>query len=383
MQTVLQAGLEPYLETHSVPPYQQKAAWDLLRCRTAALGGHTEECPDGHCQRVWYNSCRHRACPQCAFIHAEEWLEKKKEHLLGCDHFHVVFTVPQEFRGLWQWNPGPMGDLLFQTARDTLMDLLEDEAHLGARPGLLIALHTWGRTLIFHPHVHCLVTGGGLAPDDTWRPVRNGFLLPVRVVRLVYRGKFLQALEKLLRAGDLQLPTDLTLDGALALLKKAAAKKWNVRIQERYEHGRGVATYLARYMRGGPIKNSRILGHDDKSVCFRYRDHRASEGSGRPVEKTMTLSIEEFLGRLLLHVPLPGMQVVRGYGLYSRTDKERLEQCRSQLAALPGAGSPRPEKVRPVAEWAESLHRCPVCGKQMVRGESIARIWIPPPEAGE
>jgi hypothetical protein len=136
-------------------------------------------------------------------------------------------------------------------------------------------------------------------------------------------------------------------------------------------------------MRGGPIKSSRILGHDDKSVSFRYRDHRQSEASGQPVEKTMTLSIEEFLGRLLSHVPLPGMQVVRGYGLYSRTDKERLERCRSQLPALPDGASTSPKKVRPVGEWAESLHRCPVCGKQLVRGESIARTWIPPPEAGE
>ncbi|HVS00318.1 MAG TPA: transposase, partial [Thermoanaerobaculia bacterium] len=274
VQDILRVGLADYLETHTLPAYQQKFVWDLLRCRTEALGGHVEECPDGHTQRVWYNSCRHRSCPQCAFLQTQQWLEKKKQQLLPCDHYHVIFTLPEELRELWRWNAEAMADLLFQTVRDTLMTLLGDEAHLGARPGLLAALHTWGRTLVFHPHLHCLVTGGGLTAEGAWKPVCNGFLLPLAAVRLVYRGKFLHGLETLVRGERLKLPPDLSMSGALQLLRQASRKKWNVRIEERYEHGRGVATYLARYLRGGPIKSSRVISYDRHSVTFRYGDHR-------------------------------------------------------------------------------------------------------------
>jgi hypothetical protein len=225
IQDILGLGLPDFLDTHAVPDYQLKAALNLLRCRTAALGGHIEECPEGHTQHVWYNSCRHRSCPQCAFLQIEQWLEKKKELILPCDHYHFIFTQPSELRRLWQYNLEPMADLLFHSSSATLTKLLGDEAHLGARPGILAALHTWGRTLVFHPHLHCLVTGGGLTPDGEWKAVRNGFLLPARVVREVYRGKFLEGLEKLLRGGQLQLPPELTLDSALQLLAPAGAQE--------------------------------------------------------------------------------------------------------------------------------------------------------------
>ncbi len=379
MQDILRVGLEDYLETHTLPAYQQKFVWDLLRCRTEALGGHVEVCPEGHAQRVWYNSCRHRSCPQCAFSQTQQWLEKKKQQLLACDHYHVIFTLPEELRELWRWNAEAMADLLFQTVRDTLMTLLGDEAHLGARPGILAALHTWGRTLVFHPHLHCLVTGGGLTAGGVWKPVRNGFLLPLAVVRLVYRGKFLHGLEKLLRDERLGLPSDLSLSGALQLLRQASRNKWNVRIEERYEHGRGVATYLARYLRGGPIKSSRLISYDRHSVTFRYGDHREVDASGKPRMKRMTLSMTEFLGRLLSHVPQPGQQVVRAYGLYSRTGGEALQKCREQM------GPPAPVRCRPAselrwAEWGKADPRlCPVCGSQMVHREVLVRTGIPPP----
>jgi hypothetical protein len=345
VQTILQASLDEYLKSHRLPEYQRHALWCLRHCRTSVLGGHTEVCPEGHVEQVWYNSCRHRSCPQCAYREIDRWLEAKREQLLPCDHYHVIFTLPSELRLLWRWNPLEMGQLLFQVVRDTLMSLLEDPRHLGARPGILATLHTWGRTLVLHPHVHCLVTGGGLTANGDWKAVRDGFLLPVRVLRLIYRGKFLSKLETLLREGRLSLPGNLTVERALGLLKTVARKTWNVCIRERYRHGEGVATYLARYMRGGPIKNHRLVASDESSVTFRYGDHQDLDTQGRPTEKVMKLPVSEFLHRLLLHVPLPGFHVVRGYGLYSRTGKRDLETCRSRLTGVPG---PHPQLSRPV-----------------------------------
>jgi hypothetical protein len=343
------------------------------------MGGHTEVCPEGHVEQVWYNSCRHRSCPQCSYREIDRWLESKREQLLPCDHYHVVFTLPGELRELWRWNQLDMAKLLFQTVRETLMTLLEDPRHLGARPGILATLHTWGRTLVLHPHIHCLVTGGGLTPEGTWKPVRDGFLLPLRVVRVVYRGMLLSKLEGLLRQGRLHLPPKTNLKRTLALLKDVARKKWNVCIQERYRHGQGVATYLARYMRGGPIKNSRLVASDAESVTFRYGDHRELDAKGRPVEKLMKLRVAEFLNRLLLHVPLPGFHTVRGYGLYSRTGREDLQRCREYLAQsepatatdVPRSGS---KKLR-----AQEPRLCPVCQRELVRGEDLPRSGIPPP----
>jgi len=255
----------------------------------------------------------------------------------------VIFTLPAELRPLWPWNFKLLADTLFQAVRDTLFLLLEDPRHLGARPGMIAALHTWGRSLVLHPHLHCLITGGGRSPEGTWKSVRNGFLLPLAVVRVIFRGKLLSLVEGLIRRGELRLPPDLEAPGALALLKQSARKKWNVRIQERYEHGRGVVSYLARYLRGGPIKNSRLVRHDEGSVTFRYASHRDTPTSGgAPPQRLMTLPMAEFLNRFFSHIPPPGLQVVRAYGLYCRTGQEALAQCREQLGGTASEDLPPP-----------------------------------------
>src|SRR5207237_3008495 len=170
----------------------------VMQCRTAALGGHIQACPDGHVLRVWYNSCRHRSCPQCTYLQTERWLALQQARLLACDHYHVIFTLPHELNPFWLANVRVMSALLFQTVRETLTTLLADPQYLGAQPGIIAALHTWSQTLVLHPHLHCLVTGGGLTPDGHWKAVRNGFLLPVRVVMAVFRGKMLDALRRAL-----------------------------------------------------------------------------------------------------------------------------------------------------------------------------------------
>jgi len=206
LQTIFQDAFPAYEQTHPLPAHVRRAARAIMQCRTAALGGHVQACPDGHMARIWYNSCRHRACPQCAYLQTERWLALQQARLLACDHYHVIFTLPHDLNPLWLANGPLMTTLLFQAVRETLFDVLADATYLGAQPGMITALHTWSQTLVLHPHVHCLVTGGGLTSDGPWRAVRQGFLLPARVVMAVFRGKMLAAIRQAYARGALVLP---------------------------------------------------------------------------------------------------------------------------------------------------------------------------------
>ncbi len=252
-------------------------------------------------------------------------MERQKARLVACDHFHAILTVAHELHRFWWLNTRLMVEVLFRSARDTLFELLGDEGYLGALPGVMISFHSWGRSLALHLHVHCLVTGGGLSSAGQWVAVKNGYLLPGKVVRDLFRGKFVAGMRKALRRGKLVLPEGMRAQQVENLLNKLGRKKWNVCVRERYSHGRGVVTYLARYLKGGPISNQRVLCADEAGVRFRYRDHRDGKA------KEMTLGVEEFIQRVLWHVPEKGMQVVRHYGLYGRGGRKLREQCRSQL----------------------------------------------------
>jgi hypothetical protein len=379
VQQILQEGYAAFERSHRLPAYVRKAAWALMVCRTAVLGGHIQACPEGHVEGVWYNSCRHRLCPQCAWLQIERWLSRQKARLLACEHYHLIFTMPAELHGLWLANVRSMTNLLFATVWQTVCELLRDEKYLGAQPGLIAALHTWSQTLVLHPHVHCLVTGGGLSPDGQWREVRHGFLLPVRVVMAVFRGKLLAAIDTALRRGQLTLPVGLTLRHWETLRNKLSRQKWNVHIRERYPYGEGVLTYLARYIRGGPLSNARLVSCGAGEVRFWYRINGA--GSGQARRGVMTLPLEEFIRRYLLHVPAPGTRVVRSYGLYAHTARVTLACCRAQVGQGP--------VVAPVVlDWQTACRdrgeahseRCPRCGRLLVRLGVIPRASGPPPE---
>jgi hypothetical protein len=375
LQAIFRDRFDAFARARRVPRSHRKAAQAIMACRTAALGGHVQRCPDGHVERIAYNSCRHRACPQCAYLPNERWLARQQARLLACEHYHVIFTIPYELHPLWWGNARLLIESLFHSARDTLLTLLRDPRHLGATPGVLMALHTWGRTLAFHPHVHCLVTGGGVAPTGQWISVRNGYLLPVAVVRSLFRGKFLAALRKAVAQGQVALPPGMTEQTLTNLLNKLGRKEWNVCIRERYRHGSGVITYLARYVKGGPLSNRRLVCADAQGVTFRYRDHR--DGT----EKLLTVTAEEFLQRVLWHVPERGLQAVRSYGLYGRDGHELREQCRAQLGQAP---EEPPATLAVERYWAQTGHpekiRCPVCGKRLVRGGRLPRGEAPPDE---
>jgi hypothetical protein len=273
-----------------------------------------------------------------------------------------------------------MTNLLFATAHATLDELLGDAKYLGACPGLIAALHTWSQTLVLHPHLHCLVTGGGLTDAGQWNPVRNGFLLPVRVVMAVFRGKLLAAMDAAVHQGTLTLPDGMPLRHWAILRNKLGRQKWNVHIRERYPHGIGVLTYLARYVRGGPLANQRLVASKQGEVTFRYRIN--GETSDRKLQGLLTLPLAEFIRRYLLHVPEPGTKVVRCYGLYAPTKREALAVCRAQLGQGP--------VVEPsVLDWQTACQdrgddhpeRCPVCGRQLVCFGVILPARIPPPSA--
>src|SRR5882762_5305855 len=220
LQMIFQDAFPAYEQTHPLPTHVRRAARAIMQCRTAALGGHVQECPDGHVARVWYNSCRHRSCPQCAYLQTERWLALQRARLLACDHYHVIFTLPHELNPLWLANVAVMSALLFQAVRDTLRTLLADSKYLGAQPGIIAALHTWSQTLILHPHLHGLVTGGGLTSTGQWVAVRHGFLLPARVVMAVFRGKMLAAIRQAWARGEVVLPEELRPQQFVTLLTR-------------------------------------------------------------------------------------------------------------------------------------------------------------------
>jgi hypothetical protein len=380
IQQILQEGYTAFERSHPLPSYVRKAVWALMACRTAVLGGHVQRCPDGHFVRVWYNSCRHRMCPQCAWLQVERWLERQRARLLACEHYHVIFTLPDELRGCWLANRQAMTELLFATVRATLFELLGDATYLGARPGMIAALHTWSQTLVFHPHLHCLVSGGGLTEEGQWRVVRHGFLLPVRVVMAVFRGKLLAALRQGLAQGQLRLPEGRSPQQMVNLLNKLGRTKWNVYICERYAHGAGVLTYLARYLRGGPLANQRLVACESGMVMFRYRVN--GEGADQSSSGLMTLPMAEFLRRYLQHVPEPGTRVVRSYGLYAPGQGEAVAVCRAQLGQGPVAPPVVLDGQTACQERGDAPpERCPVCGQRLVCLGVVLPARIPPPSA--
>lgn len=345
-----------------LPDYIRDAAHSLMACRTALLGGHVQSCPDGHYHRIWYNSCKHRICPQCAYLRIQEWLERQKVRILNCDHYHVIFTLPSELRFLWKLNYKLMAAIMFICSRDTVFELLKDPKRIGAKPGIIASLHTWQKTLMFHPHIHCLITGGGLSHSGKWLSVKNSYIFPFAVARDLFRGKVNAAIKKALNKNQLYLPDNITHQQCINLLNKLGRKKWNVKVCEKYSHGKGVLTYLARYLRGGPIANSRIKNITDTHIEFNI---------GRKKKEFLTLSHQEFIGRYLRHIPPSYSVLVRSYGVYSHGKKEELNKCRHLL----GQGNVQlPNKL----EWQElfkssekSPDRCPECKKKLVTSERI------------
>jgi len=357
VQSILLFGYAAFEQQHALQQFVRDATHKLMVCRTSVLGGHIQACPEGHFTRVWYNSCKHRFCPLCAYLQIQRWLVKQKARLLACDHFHVIFTLPDQLRALWHFNRSVMNRILFNGCRDTLFELLGDEKYMGGKPGIIASLHTWTKTLLIHPHIHCLVTGCGLTESGELVYAKKDFLLPYDLIKHTFRRHVRTAILKALDKNQLVLPDGMSAQQVRNLLNKLGRKKWNIRICEKYSHGTGVLIYLARYVRGGPISNQRITDVSQGKVTFNY---------GREKPEFMTLPISEFIERFLQHVPKPNSLLVRSWGLYSQRHKKDLEECCKMLNQPP---IEEPEKFLWQDCFKDSNNHpdlCPVCGKPLI-----------------
>ena len=322
-----------------------------------------------------WNSCKHRACPQCAGVDRERWLEKMRGLLgLDCGYHHVVFTVPQELEELWRWNRSWFADQVLGASRETLLQLLGQDRWLGALPGIVLSWQTWGRNLINHPHVHALVTAGGWTKSG-WKHLRHDYLLPSKVLRSVYRGKLQARLLAGLSSGELVLPAGQDAVSVRRMLQRLYRKEWCVHVQPRYRHGQGVLTYLGRYVRGGPLREHQLQSLSETHVTFRYRDHDDKK------LKPLPLRIEDFLLRLSEHVPEPGFQVVRYAGLYASSHRGLLAQARQALGMAPLVEAPKRLSAQDFLERVGhgDKMKCSVCDRRYVQQEKIEPSNRAPP----
>lgn len=300
---------------------QERVLRDISTCRTAVRGGHVELCPDCGYWRAAYNSCRNRHCPKCQGLAQARWLEQRMARVLPTHYFHVVFTLPAELRPFARRNPNRLHSLLFASAAATLLSLGRDPARLGAQLGFTAVLHTWTRSLDYHPHLHCIVTGGGLSDDGAkWHATRRKYLFPLAVIGALFRGKFLDGLRRLDDKGALDRG-DASPSAFADLVDKLYRKKWIVYAKRPFGGPEQVYRYLGRYTHRVGISNSRLLSHDADGVRFATKDGKA-----------ITLAPVEFLRRFLMHVLPSGFTKVRHYGLMGPANvRTRLEIARRLL----------------------------------------------------
>ena len=364
---------------------QEAVLRHIADCRTAALGGHLDLCDACGHRRISYNSCRDRHCPKCQSLARADWLEARLERLLPSAYFHVVFTIPDEIRPLALGNKRLIFDLLFTAAAQTLKTIARDPRHLGADIGFTAVLHTWGQNVLFHPHLHCVVTGGGLSADGKrWVRGRQRFFLPVKVLAKLFRGKFLAALQAARAAGLLRFgasTTHLADDAAwLRFRDDLYRKDWIVYAKPPFGGPRQVFAYLGRYTHRVAISNHRIVALEGSHVSFTFKDY-ADDGQ----TKTMTVAGVEFLRRFLLHVLPHGFTRIRHFGLLAgRNVTTKLQRARQLLSPDADLLPPIP-KISRDAPWWERLRQrtgidlmaCPGCGRRLAR-----TCQIPPSASG-
>jgi hypothetical protein len=365
---------------------QLKVMSAIQACRTAQLGGHVERCEDCDHLRIAYNSCRNRHCPKCQGAAAQRWLEARQAELLPLAYYHVVFTLPAQIGDIAFQNKAVVYAALFKAASQTLLTIAADPKHLGARIGLTAVLHTWGSALTHHPHVHCIVPGGGLALDgQRWVSCRPRFFLPVRVLSRLFRRLFLEKLAAAHAEGQLAFFGELAglADRAAFAARLAPLRRtdWVVYAKRPFASPEAVLAYLARYTHRVAISSSRLVALDDTGVTFRWKDYR-QDGQAR--RKLMTLAPSEFIRRFLIHVLPTGFHRIRHYGLFANPARAaNLAKARALLQATPS--TPAPEVCAGPEPQAKPLIACPCCGGRMLLIEVFERRSEPsrpPPSPG-
>ena len=357
---------------------QLKVMSAIERCRTAALGGYVARCENEECGHmlIAYRSCRNRHCPKCQGAAARQWLAEREAELLSVDYFHVVYTLPAQLRELAYQNKRVVYDLLMKAAADTTLTIAADPKRLGARIGITAVLHTWGSALMHHPHVHMIVPGGGLSDDGSrWISSRANFLVHVKVLARLFRGKLLDMLTKAHSEGRLKFFSTLA-----GLADKRAFKwflaplrhsKWVVYCKDPFAGPEQVLRYLSRYTHRVAISNRRLLSADDKNVSFRWKDYRI-DGLGR--WKTMTLAAHEFIRRFLMHILPRGFHRIRHYGLFANTHRVANIARARELLLMPSPTA-EPDHEQSAQPGDPRLHPCPCpcCGARMLIIETFER----------
>ncbi|HEV8718824.1 MAG TPA: IS91 family transposase [Candidatus Binatia bacterium] len=370
---------DDYRRNHHLPRHHLKVMRDIVNCRTAALGGHVDECSNCGALRLSYNSCRNRHCPKCQNSNRLLWVRARKAELLPIPYFHVVFTLPDPINSVAQFNQSLIYNLLFKAASETLLEF--GQRHLGGEIGVTAVLHTWGQTLQQHLHLHCIVTGGALSPDRSqFRIGKNGFLFPTRALAEVFRGKFCDSLRKAFAAKQLLMPAQqpgLSPAPQFARwLGRLRKRKWVVYAKAPFAGPEQVVAYLGRYTHRIALANNRIVAVKDGQVSFRYKDYR---NGGRI--RILELPAEEFIRRFLLHVLPEDFVRIRHYGLLANGRKKaNLGVCRQLLvepSQPPKTTEQADQAIQPEDRRGEEL--CPSCGVgRMLRKWELAAGSDPP-----
>lgn len=342
---------------------QSNAVYDILKCRTSALGGHVYRCDHCDYEMNLYNSCLNRHCPKCQSLNQLRWLEARQKDLLPVEYFHVVFTISNALHPLFRANQKRCYDLLFAAVAETLREVARNPDLLGAQIGFISLLHTWTQTLLYHPHIHCIVPGGGLSPDGTqWLSCKPGYFLPVSILSTVFRGKLLSKLEEAIRNNELQVD-DLN---PHKLLKKATHCSWVVYAKKPFAGPDQVLRYLGQYTHRIAISNHRLVSMEGRQVTFRYKD-RADDNK----QKTLTLDAVDFLLRFATHILPKGYMRIRHFGLLANSAKKKaITSCREFLDDQNLSGSSLEQDIEEQT-WEQLLERvtgvdvtlCPICKK--------------------
>lgn len=361
---IFRANEEKLLSTHTRCPNQVKAYRAITRCRTAELGGHKEQCDQCGHSRQAYNSCRNRHCPKCQFVKKAQWVDKLAGNLPEVKYFHLVFTIPDCLHKLFYINQKIAYSLLFKAAGNSLKQCAANTRYLGADIGAVGILHTWGQTLVYHPHIHMIVPAGGLSEDgEEWIPASKKFLLPVKVLSAVFRGKLCELLEKAVKKEELILPDDVT--NFKALKQKCYQKKWVVYSEKPFSGPESLLNYLGNYTHRVAISNDRLKSYKEGKVSFSYKDYKKAG-----LKKVITLDEQEFIRRFMQHVLPLGFSKIRYFGFMALCHlKNKLEACYEAIGKtgyLPRLEGLTGQEVFEQLTGKEPF-RCPECKKGIMR----------------
>ena len=359
VQDIIKKYGEEYKEKHKMMPHIAKTMGAIEKCRTEKLGYHEDVCDECGYRKISYNSCRNRHCPKCQSIARAKWVEEREAEILNVKYFHVVMTIPSELYMIAYQNQSKVYKILFKATAETLEELARDKKYLGAEIGFMEVLHTWGQTLVYHPHIHCIVPAGGIDKIGKWRNSRKKFFIPVKVLSRKFRGKFLYYLkkEKLEFYGKNEyLNNKQNFD---ELMSKMYNKEWISYCKPPFENAKSVIKYLGRYTHRVAISNERILREEKGEVTFKYRDYKDNNKM-----KEMTVKAEEFIRRFLMHILPPGFMKIRHYGLLgNRNKKTKLAVCKK----LTNTTSPVKPKLTTLEILKKTLgvdfNICPMCHK--------------------